>query len=379
LEALGEKIKYRAILVGVNLGKKSFFDPTLNELALLIESVGGIPVDRIVTRRAAPDPALFVGSGKAEEIKQMITLHNADCIVFDQVLSSAQQRNLEKYLNVAVLDRTLLILEIFSQRAQSHEGKLQVELAHLKYLSTRLVRRWSHLERQKGGAGLRGGPGETQIELDRRMIEQKIKTLKIALLKIKKQRSVQRRARIRNDLFRISLVGYTNSGKSTLFNALVKAEVLAADQLFATLDTKTKQLYLPEIDGQIALSDTVGFIRELPHTLIEAFEATLKESVDADLLLHVVDASSVSRTEQLQEVLRVLSEIGAGDVPQVLIFNKSDLLGPEQQPCETEDVYELRPGSLVPRFWISAKRGEGLSALKTSIAKIVQQQNNVIA
>lgn len=379
MEALGEKIKYRAILVGVNLGKKSFFDPTLNELALLIESVGGIPVDRIVTRRAAPDPALFVGSGKAEEIKQMITLHNADCIVFDQVLSSAQQRNLEKYLNVAVLDRTLLILEIFSQRAQSHEGKLQVELAHLKYLSTRLVRRWSHLERQKGGAGLRGGPGETQIELDRRMIEQKIKTLKIALLKIKKQRSVQRRARIRNDLFRISLVGYTNSGKSTLFNALVKAEVLAADQLFATLDTKTKQLYLPEIDGQIALSDTVGFIRELPHTLIEAFEATLKESVDADLLLHVVDASSVSRTEQLQEVLRVLSEIGAGDVPQVLIFNKSDLLGPEQQPCETEDVYELRPGSLVPRFWISAKRGEGLSALKTSIAKIVQQQNNVIA
>ena len=275
----------RAILVGVDFGQNKVqgqgFDASLDELALLAESAGDVAVARVIAKRKAPDAALFVGSGKADEIKLLVQAHQAEAVLFDQTLSAAQQRNLERYLGVAVADRTMLILEIFGARAQSHEGKLQVELARLQYLSTRLVRRWSHLERQRGGIGNRGGPGEAQIELDRRMIGERIKSVKQRLDKVKRQRSTQRKSRERNQTFRVSLVGYTNAGKSTLFNALVKARTYAADQLFATLDTTTRQLYLEEAVRSISLSDTVGFIRDLPHKLVEAFEATLQEAADA--------------------------------------------------------------------------------------------------
>ena len=258
---------------------------------MLAESAGDTPVARLTARRKAPDAALFVGSGKADEIKALVAATQAHGVIFDQALSPAQQRNLERHLGVEVLDRIGLILEIFGARAQSAEGKLQVELARLRYLSTRLVRRWSHLERQRGGVGHRGGPGERQIELDKRMIGERIKQLKGRLVRLKRQRGTQRKARERQGTFRVSLVGYTNAGKCTLFNALVKARAYAADQLFATLDTTTRQLYLEDVQTSVSLSDTVGFIRDLPHSLVEAFEATLQEAVDADLLLHVIDAS----------------------------------------------------------------------------------------
>jgi GTP-binding protein HflX len=301
----------RAILVGVDVGGKASFDAALDELAQLAESAGDVIVERVVARRKAPDATFFVGSGKADELKELVQLHQAEAVIFDQALSPAQQRNLERHLGCAVSDRTMLILEIFGERAQSHEGKLQVELARLQYLSTRLVRRWSHLERQRGGIGTRGGPGEAQIELDRRMIGERIKSIKKQLERVKRQRSTQRRARERNEAFRVSLVGYTNAGKSTLFNALVHADAYAANQLFATLDTTTRQLHLEGVDRSVALSDTVGFIRDLPHTLVEAFQATLQEAADADLLLHVVDGSSPEFAEQIAEVQRVLAEIGA--------------------------------------------------------------------
>jgi GTP-binding protein HflX len=269
-----------------------------------------------------------------------------------------------------VNDRTLLILEIFAQRARSHEGKLQVELAKLQYLSTRLVRRWSHLERQTGGIGLRGGPGETQIELDRRMIGEAIKRTKERLVKVKKQRNTQRRQRERRDTFNISLVGYTNAGKSTLFNALVKARAYAADQLFATLDTTTRQLYLGEAGRSVSLSDTVGFIRDLPHGLVEAFQATLQEATEADLLLHVVDAANPDFPEQMAEVQKVLAEIGADTVPQLLVFNKLDALDAERYPLQLQDSYEL-DGQPVPRVFVSAKSGKGLDVLRTALSAIV--------
>ena len=264
-----------------------------------------------------------------------------------------------------VNDRTLLILEIFAQRARSHEGKLQVELARLQYVSTRLVRRWSHLERQSGGIGMRGGPGETQIELDRRMIGDAIKRTRERLEKVKRQRATQRRQRERRDSFTISLVGYTNAGKSTLFNALVKARAYAADQLFATLDTTTRQLYLGEAGRSVSLSDTVGFIRDLPHGLIDAFQATLQEAADADLLLHVVDAANPGYPEQMAEVQRVLDEIGASGVPQVLVFNKIDALEPERRPLHLADMFEV-DGVAVPRVFVSARTGEGLPALRAA-------------
>ncbi len=361
----------KAILVGVDLGRGAAFDPTLDELALLAESAGDVPVARVIARRKSPDPALFVGSGKADEIKALVEGHRAEAVIFDQALSPAQQRNLEKHLGVAVSDRTMLILEIFAERAKSHEGKLQVELARLQYLSTRLVRRWSHLERQRGGIGNRGGPGEAQIELDRRMIGERIKALKARLDKVKRQRGTQRRARERNETFRVSLVGYTNAGKSTLFNALVKARTYAADQLFATLDTTTRQLYLDEVQRSVSLSDTVGFIRDLPHKLVEAFEATLQEAADADLLLHVVDASSPVRDEQIAEVRRVLAEIGADAVPQLLVFNKLDRLEPTQRPRAPVDSVEIEPGRELPRVFVSAVDGSGLAALRGCIADAV--------
>ena len=357
------------ILVGVDLGFPNF-DGALEELGLLAQTAGLVPVARVTCKRKAPDAALFIGSGKADEIKLLASQLGAVEVLFDQSLSPAQQRNLERHLELPVNDRTLLILEIFSQRARSHEGKLQVELAKLQYLSTRLVRRWSHLERQSGGIGMRGGPGETQIELDRRMIGDNIKKIKERLSKVKKQRQTQRRQRERRDAFNISLVGYTNAGKSTLFNALVKARAYAADQLFATLDTTTRQLYLGEAGRSVSLSDTVGFIRDLPHGLIDAFQATLQEAVDADLLIHVVDASSPHFKEQIAEVQRVLAEIGAADIPQILVFNKLDALEIERQPLQLVDEFDLG-GVQTPRVFLSAKSGDGLPMLRQSLANAV--------
>ncbi len=357
------------LLVGVDFGLPHF-DHKLEELGLLAETAGMQPVARLTCKRKAPDAALFVGSGKADEIRTLAHMYGAVEVLFDQSLSPAQQRNLEQHLGLPVNDRTLLILEIFAQRARSHEGKLQVELARLQYLSTRLVRRWSHLERQRGGIGARGGPGETQIELDRRMIGQAILRTKERLAKVKRQRVTQRRQRARRDTFNISLVGYTNAGKSTLFNALVKAQAYAANQLFATLDTTTRQLYLADAQRSVSLSDTVGFIRDLPHGLVDAFEATLQEAVDADLLLHVVDAANPHFPEQIAQVERVLVEIGAAQVPQLLVFNKLDALAPAQQPAVLQDVYE-RAGQPVQRIFVSARTGEGLDLLRAQLARTV--------
>ena len=355
----------------MDLGPESSFDPSLDELALLAESAGDLPVARIIARRKSPDPALFVGSGKAEEIRLTVLEHRAQCVIFDQALGPAQQRNLERVLGVEVLDRTGLILDIFAARARSHEGKLQVELAKLQYLATRLVRRRSHLERQKGCHGLRGGPGETQIELDRRMIDTRIKSVKERLAKVKRQRGTQRRARERRGTFRISLVGYTNAGKSTLFNAMVKARSYAADQLFATLDTTVRQLYLEDAGCSVSLSDTVGFIRDLPHGLVEAFQATLQEAADADLLLHVVDAASPNRLEQIEEVMRVLQEIDAAGIRQMLVFNKLDALEDDARPRVMVDRFEIEPGRSIERLHVSARSGEGLAQLRERLAAIV--------
>ena len=364
---LPDKTPAPTILVGVDFGLPHF-DAELEELGLLAETAGLKPVARLTCKRRAPDAALFVGSGKADEIKLLAQQLGATEVLFDQRLSPAQQRNLERHLELPVNDRTLLILEIFAQRARSHEGKLQVELARLQYLSTRLVRRWSHLERQTGGAGVRGGPGEKQIELDRRMINESIKRTKERLVKVKRQRQTQRRQRERREAFNISLVGYTNAGKSTLFNALVKARAYAADQLFATLDTTTRQLYLGEAGRSVSLSDTVGFIRDLPHGLIDAFQATLQEAVDADLLLHVVDAANPNYPEQIAEVQRVLAEIGAADIPQVLVFNKLDAIDEARRPLQLEDTYDL-DGVATPRIFASARKGEGLPALRHLLAR----------
>ena len=356
--------------MGVGLGSQGEFDASLDELALLAESAGDIAVARVIARRKAPDPALFIGSGKAEEIKALVLAHAAEAVLFDQALSPVQQRNLEQLFGVAVADRTMLILEIFAARAQSHEGKLQVELAQLQYLSTRLVRRWSHLERQRGGIGNRGGPGEAQIELDRRMIGERIKAVKQRLVKVKRQRDTQRKARSQSQTFRVSLVGYTNAGKSTLFNALVKARTYAADQLFATLDTTTRQFYLAGAQCAVSLSDTVGFIRALPHRLVEAFEATLQETCDADLLLHVVDATSPVLDEQMAEVQKVLGDIGADHIPQMLVFNKIDALPVDQQPRLVMDSWMRGDGVLLQRIFVSAQTAAGLDVLRQSIAEL---------
>ncbi len=365
------RLEGAVVLVGVDFGLPHF-DGELEELGLLAQTAGLAPVAQLVCRRKAPDPALFVGSGKADELKELAELHQASELIFDQALSPAQQRNLERHLGVAVYDRTFLILEIFAQRARSHEGKLQVELARLQYLSTRLVRRWSHLERQRGGIGTRGGPGETQIELDRRMIVAAVKRTRERLARVQRQRGTQRRRRERQDTFNISLVGYTNAGKSSLFNALVKARAYAADQLFATLDTTTRHLYLgtPGHEGRrrVSISDTVGFIRALPHGLVDAFKATLQEAVDADLLLHVVDASNPHHPEQMVEVQRVLAEIGADGVPQLLVFNKLDALESGLRPPHLQDHVES-DGLLVKRIFVSAHTGEGLPALRAELAR----------
>jgi GTP-binding protein HflX len=367
LSELNSRQEGAAVLVGVDFGLPHF-DSELEELGLLAQTAGLEPVARLICKRKAPDAALFVGSGKADEIKELAAMHQASEVIFDQSLSPAQQRNLERQLDVAVYDRTFLILEIFAQRARSHEGKLQVELARLQYLSTRLVRRWSHLERQTGGAGVRGGPGEKQIELDRRMISESIKRTRERLAKVQKQRGTQRRQRERRETFNISLVGYTNAGKSSLFNALVKARAYAADQLFATLDTTTRNLYLGDARRQVSISDTVGFIRDLPHGLVDAFKATLQEAVDADLLLHVVDASNPHFPEQMAEVQSVLRDIGADAVPQLLVFNKLDALETAQHPLHLQDEMEV-DGVQVPRIFLSARSGEGVPLLRAELAR----------
>lgn len=366
----------KVLLVGVDFGLPHF-DAELAELALLAQTAGYTPVAHLACKRRAPDPRLFVGSGKAEEIKELALMHGATEILFDQSLSPAQQRNLERALECPVNDRTLLILEIFAQRARSHEGKLQVELARLQYLSTRLVRRWSHLERQSGGIGMRGGPGEKQIELDKRMIGEAIKRTKGQLATVMKQRHTQRRGRQKSGTFTVSLVGYTNAGKSTLFNALVKARAYAADQLFATLDTTTRSLFLQELGGSVSLSDTVGFIRDLPHGLVNAFAATLQEAAEADVLLHVIDAANPAYHEQINNVLGVLGDIGAAQIPQILVFNKLDALPPERRPLVLQDQYELTwpdgRSVLCPRVFLSAGQGENLDALRAAITALAQK------
>src|SRR5574343_372149 len=310
---------------------QGLIEERLSEVSLLAQSAGASVVGIVQGRRQAPDPAHFVGKGKADEIGFVAQSNEADIVIFNHDITAAQQRNLERKLNCRVVDRSALILDIFALRAKSHEGKLQVELAQLQHLSTRLVRGWTHLERQKGGIGLRG-PGEKQLETDRRLLGERVKLLKDRLAKLERQRSVRRRARERRDVLSVSLVGYTNAGKSTLFNALTKAGAYAADQLFATLDTTTRRLYLGEA-GNIVLSDTVGFIRDLPHSLVAAFHATLEETANADLLLHVVDSASPDRDGQIAAVNGVMEEIGAGGLPQILVWNKIDatLASPEVQ------------------------------------------------
>ena len=345
----------------------------MSELHLLAQAAGSFPVRQILTKRLKPDPKLFIGSGKVEEIRAIMLQEEAQIAIFNNALSPAQQRNLERSLERHVIDRTSLILDIFAQRAKSHIGQVQVELANVRYRLSRLVRAWSHLERQKGGIGLRGGPGETQMELDRRMLENRAKRLGSDLGKLQKQQATQRRHRTKRAVFSISIVGYTNAGKSTLFNALTKAGTYAADQLFATLDTTTRRLYLPEF-GNAVISDTVGFIRELPHQLVEAFRATLDETVHADLLLHVVDAASLVREEQIDEVNKVLAEIGAQNIPVILVMNKIDQL-PEYVGRGPELRYE-KDGK-ISKVYLSARSGEGLELLRGVLATIAQETDKI--
>jgi GTP-binding protein HflX len=350
-----------AVLVGLDLGQHGHAD-SLEELRLLASSAGVRTCAVVQGRRDRPDPALFAGKGKVEEIRASMAGHGADIAIFNHALSPAQERNLERTLNCLVVDRTSLILKIFAQRAQSHEGKLQVELAQLEHLSTRLVRGWTHLERQSGGIGLRGGPGEKQLELDRRMITDRVKVLKEKLVKLRRQRDVQRKARSRRDVMSVSLVGYTNAGKSTLFNALTHAKAVAEDRLFATLDTTTRRVFV-EGAGAMVISDTVGFIRELPHTLVEAFRATLEETIQADLLLHVVDAASPTRDEQVSEVNKVLAEIGAAEIPQIVVWNKIDLAA--FPPGVERDEY-----GKIQRLRMSARDGTGLDLLRQALGEV---------
>lgn len=352
-----------AILVSVDFGESDYLE-SLEELRQLSLSAG-LAVHGIVEgKRSTPDAKLFIGSGKADELLQVMQATESNIAVFNHDLTPSQQRNLERLLQARVVDRTGLILDIFSQRAQTHEGKLQVELAQLEHLSTRLVRGWTHLERQKGGIGVRGGPGETQLELDRRMLRVRVKQLREKLAKLKAQRGMQRRARKRSNVMTVSLVGYTNAGKSTIFNRLTKANIYAADQLFATLDTTTHKIFIPDC-GQVVISDTVGFIKHLPHALVEAFGATLEEAVQADLLLHIVDTASTNRDEQIAQVNKVLQEIGAAKVPQILVHNQIDRVGLE--PALARDEY-----GRISSLHVSAKTGDGIDLLRLAMAEHYQ-------
>ena len=352
----------RAVLVHLNL-HTGFDEESLSEFKELVVSSGAEPIAIVKGSRTVPHPRYFVGTGKAEEIKETVQNEEADVVLFNHDLSPVQERNLEALLECQVLDRTGLILDIFAQRARSHEGQLQVELAQLRHLSTRLIRGWTHLERQKGGIGMRG-PGETQLESDRRLIGHRISTLKSRLEKVQKQREQGRKARRKAEVPTVSLVGYTNAGKSTLFNKLTNAKVYAADQLFATLDPTLRKIKLPA-GFPVVLADTVGFIRQLPHDLVAAFRSTLKETQDADLLLHVVDASSDERDDNIDQVNQVLEAIEAEDRPQLLVFNKIDLL--DGVPPRIDRDESGKP----IRVWVSALSGEGLDLLNEAMAECV--------
>ena len=354
----------RAVLVHLDL-YADLNREDLQEFRELVTSAGAEPVAVITGSRNSPHPRYFIGTGKAEEVRACVERERADVVLFNHALTPVQERNLEQLFKCRVLDRTGLILDIFAQRARTHEGKLQVELAQLQHLSTRLVRGWTHLERQKGGIGLRG-PGETQLETDRRLLGDRIRQLNKRLARVRRQREQGRRARKRAELPTVSLVGYTNAGKSTLFNALTEADVMAANQLFATLDPTLRRLELG--GGQaVVLADTVGFIRHLPHDLVEAFRSTLQETRDADLLLHVVDAASEERAAQTEQVNQVLEEIGASERPQLLVCNKIDRL-PDVAPRVERDS-EGRP----LRVWVSALTGAGLDRLRETIVELLDQ------
>lgn len=350
----------RAVVVCLDFGLADFAE-SVAEAVELVRGAGVTVLSVIQTKRSRPDAALFAGKGKVEEIASEVRGLEANVVIFNHQLSPAQQRNLEREFQCRVVDRNSLILDIFAQRAKSHEGKLQVELAQLDYLSTRLVRGWTHLERQKGGIGLRG-PGETQLETDRRLLGKRVKLLRDRLATVQKQRQVQRRSRSRSGVMSVSIVGYTNAGKSTLFNALTKAGAYAADQLFATLDTTSRRLYL-NANCSVVLSDTVGFIRDLPHSLVAAFRATLEETVHADLLLHVVDSANDQRDRQIEDVNKVLAEISADGIPQLLVLNKTDLKGLPGgiERDENGNLHAVR---------VSALTGEGLDALRAALVEL---------
>jgi GTPase len=354
----------RAVLVQLDFGAGDFPE-RLAELRLLVSSAGAQDLAVVQGKRDRPDPALFAGKGKVAEIGEAVLAMDADIVIFNHELSPGQQRNLERQLSCRVVDRSSLILDIFALRARSHEGKLQVELAQLQHLATRLVRGWTHLERQKGGIGLRG-PGEKQLETDRRLLGKRVAMLKERLKALEKQRKVRRKGRERSDLLSVSLVGYTNAGKSTLFNALTKAGAYAADQLFATLDTTSRRVFIEDA-GQIVVSDTVGFIRDLPHSLVAAFHATLEETAQADLLLHVVDSASPDRDQQMVAVSSVLNEIGAADVPQILVWNKIDATAADPG-VDRDDCGRLT------RVRVSARTGEGLDRLREALAEVARER-----
>ena len=360
----GETLIERAILVQIEFGRNSSqpqYVQDENEFKELVKSAGATTSTLITGSRKSPDPRYFVGSGKADEIKTAVIQHDADVVIFDHALSPAQERNIERLIECRVLDRTALILDIFAQRAKSHEGKLQVELAQLKHMSTRLVRGWTHLERQKGGIGMRG-PGETQLETDRRLLSIRIKQINQRLEKVSKQREQGRQLRQKTEIPTVSLVGYTNAGKSTLFNKITGSEVYAADQLFATLDPTLRRVKLPDQQA-IVLADTVGFIRDLPHDLVAAFRATLQETIEADLILHVIDSNDEQRDFYREQVNNVIRELGAEDVPQLEVMNKIDLT--DQEP-HTEDEHNGLPS----RVWLSAQTGEGIPVLLEKLADV---------
>lgn len=356
----------RALIISVDLGAPDYLAHA-QEFAMLAKGAGAQVVATLTARRQRPDAAYFIGTGKVQEGVLLAQELEAEVILFDQPLSSAQQRNLERQFNLRVVDRVALILDIFALRAKSHEGKLQVELAQLQHLATRLTRMWSHLERQRGGIGMRG-PGESQLEMDRRMIGGKVRLLRERLERVQRQRTTQRRSRVRGGTLSVSLVGYTNTGKSTLFNAMTRAGAFAADQLFATLDTTTRRVWI-EGAGQITLSDTVGFIRDLPLTLIAAFRATLEEAIQADLLLHVVDAASPQRDEQIAEVDKVLVDIGAAEIPRIMVYNKIDLAGLESR-------VQTDPHGTICRVFLSAQQRLGLDGLRQAISQFALNLEN---
>ena len=351
-----------AILVHLDFSsEKEREDP--DEFKELVASAGLRELTIVTGSRDRPDSKYFVGTGKLEEIKFEVDHLEANLVLFNHALSPSQQRDLEEVLGCRVVDRTGIILDIFAQRARTSEGNLQVELAQLEYMSTRLVRGWTHLERQKGGIGMRG-PGETQLETDRRLLAKRIKTIKARLEKVSKQRSQGRRARVKAEIPTISLVGYTNAGKSTLFNCVTKADVYIADQLFATLDPTLRRLNLPDV-GEAILVDTVGFIRHLPHKLVNAFRATLEETCSATLLLHVVDCHDTERLDNIVQVSNVLEEIGANEIPVLQVYNKLDLLDDRQPRVDRNE--EGRP----VRVWLSAVTGEGVDLLHDAIAELL--------